>query len=160
MVCHSRAANYVLGLSELQMNKVFDYGGVNENQLAVFDRLGLFSKSPVKLPDKLPKLVDPSDKKQDLTARVRSYLHSNCSQCHVEAGGGNAAMELEFTTPLDKMRIINVRPIHDTFGLKDAKLVAPGHPERSVLLHRISQRDKGHMPPLATCALSISRPSR
>ena len=33
---------------------------------------------------------------------------------------------------------------------KDAKLVAPGHPERSVLLHRISHRDKGHMPPLAT----------
>jgi hypothetical protein len=59
-------------------------------------------------------------------------------------------MELEFTTPLDKMRIINVKPVHDTFGIKDAKLVAPGHPERSVLLHRISHRDKGHMPPLAT----------
>ena len=29
MVCHSRAANYVLGLSELQMNKDHDYGGVH-----------------------------------------------------------------------------------------------------------------------------------
>jgi hypothetical protein len=77
-------------------------------------------------------------------------LHSNCAQCHVEAGGGNAQMELEFTTELDKMRIINVKPQHDTFGLKDAKLIAPGHPERSVLLHRIAQRGKGHMPPLAT----------
>ena len=97
-----------------------------------------------------PKLVDPYDKSQDLTARVRSYLHSNCSQCHVEAGGGNAAMELEFTKTLDEMKIVNVKPLHDTFGIKDAKLIAPGHPERSVLLHRISQRDKGHMPPLAT----------
>ena len=101
-------------------------------------------------PEKLKKLVDPYDKKQDLTARVRSYLHSNCSQCHVESGGGNAQMELEFTKTLNEMKIIDVTPVHDTFGLKDAKLVAPGHPERSVLLYRISHRDKGHMPPLAT----------
>jgi len=195
MVCHSRAANWVLGFTELQMNKEHDYGDVKENQLAVFERLGLFGKfgwvheakqqmrkelkdkgnadkeidaymekqsatrdqrSPVSSsllplnPDKLPRLVDPYDVKQDLTLRVRSYLHSNCSQCHVGAGGGNAQMELEFTQPLDKMLIIDVKPQHDTFGLKDAKLIAPGHPERSVMLHRIAQRDKGHMPPLAT----------
>ena len=35
MVCHSRAANFVLGLTELQMNKDHDYGGGHvENQLA------------------------------------------------------------------------------------------------------------------------------
>jgi hypothetical protein len=34
--------------------------------------------------------------------------------------------------------------------LPDAKLIAPGHPERSVLLHRISQRKAGFMPPVAT----------
>ena len=101
-------------------------------------------------PESAPKLVDPYDKKQDLSARVRSYLHSNCAQCHVEAGGGNSAMELEFTKTLEQMKIIDVKPVHSTFGIKDAKLVAPGHPERSILLHRISHRDKGHMPPLAT----------
>src|SRR5207253_225006 len=41
MVCHSRAANFVLGLSELQMNKAHDYGGVEDNQLRVLERLGL-----------------------------------------------------------------------------------------------------------------------
>ncbi len=195
MVCHSRAAQYVLGFTELQMNHQHDYGGIRENQLAVLERLNLFGKfnwsaetrdkMRIELkgkgmttkeidaeiakrtatkgqrpsaessllpfsPEKMPKLVDPYDKKQDLTARVRSYLHSNCAQCHVEAGGGNAAMELEFTKTLAEMKIVNVKPLHDTFGIKDAKLVAPGHPERSVLLHRISHRDKGHMPPLAT----------
>ena len=80
-------------------------------------------------PESLPKLVDPYDQSQDLTARVRSYLHSNCSQCHVEAGGGNAAMELEFTKSLDEMKIIDVRPQHDTFGIKDWPIIAPGHPE-------------------------------
>ena len=28
--------------------------------------------------------------------------------------------------------------------------IAPGHPERSVLLHRMSHRKEGAMPPLAT----------
>ncbi|MGV3720742.1 MAG: hypothetical protein ACO1SX_07505, partial [Actinomycetota bacterium] len=63
---------------------------------------------------------------------------------------GNAQMELEYATALEKMRILDVKPQHATFGLTDARLVAPGAPERSVLLQRISHRDKGHMPPLAT----------
>jgi uncharacterized repeat protein (TIGR03806 family) len=200
MVCHCQTVNFVLGFTELQMNHEHVYGRAEpgkgpgnefrENQLAVFERLGLFNKfnwaneARDKLrddlkakglkddlakqmatkgqrepamssllpfaPETLKKLVDPYDKSQDLTARVRSYLHSNCAQCHVESGGGNAQMELEFTRSLAEMKIINVKPVHDTFGLKDAKLVAPGHPERSVLLHRIAQRGKGHMPPLAT----------
>lgn len=194
MVCHSRAANYVLGFTEVQMNKEHDYGGVRANQLEVLERLGLLRVNYVEdtrlrireemkakgktdkeieayldrqtstrdqrggrtssllahAPEKYRKLVDPYDKKLDVALRARSYLHSNCSQCHVEAGGGNSQMELEFTTPLDKMRTIDVKPVHDTFGLQDAKLIVPGHPERSVLLKRISNRDKGHMPPLAT----------
>src|SRR5262249_24423571 len=41
MVCHSRAANYVLGLTELQMNKDHDYGGVVDNQLRTLEHLGV-----------------------------------------------------------------------------------------------------------------------
>src|SRR5207302_4669501 len=64
-------------------------------------------------PEKLPRMVDPYDKKNDLTLRARSYLQSNCAQCHVEAGGGNAQMELEFVTKLGKMRLLDVTPVHD-----------------------------------------------
>ena len=41
MVCHSRAANFVLGLSTLQMNKEHDYGGVTANQLEALHYLGV-----------------------------------------------------------------------------------------------------------------------
>jgi hypothetical protein len=194
MVCHSRAANFVLGLTELQMNKVHDYGGVADNQLRTLEHLGVFrinwadeaknlmreeakakglsekavndylhrqtatrmQREPVPSslltlpPEKYRRLTDPYDPKQPLAARARSYLHANCAQCHVEAGGGNAQMELEFTTSLDKANIINVKPLHHQFDLPDARLVAPGHPERSVLLHRIEHRNAGFMPPLAT----------
>jgi uncharacterized repeat protein (TIGR03806 family) len=195
MVCHSRAANYVLGLSEVQMNKLHDYGhGAVDNQLRVLEHLGMLkvnwqnevtaamkeeakarglseneankeiekqtkapdqrkansSKLLSKPPEKYKKLVDPYDAKQDLNARARSYLHANCSQCHVEAGGGNAKLEIEFTTPAEKLNLIDAVPVHHKFDLPDARLVAPGHPERSVLLHRLSIRGPGQMPQLAT----------
>jgi len=209
MVCHSRAANYVLGLTEVQFNTEHDFsspslpkggqGGsqvIRDNQLKVLEHLGLIGpfnwtdevKTTLReelqakgLSDKevteeiekqtaarpapasvmsalLPfnpethrrRLVDPYDATQNLEARARSYLHANCSQCHVEAGGGNALFEMEFTTRLEKSRLLDVKPVHHTFGLPDAKLIAPGHPERSVLLHRISHRQQGHMPPLAS----------
>lgn len=183
MVCHSRAQNFVLGLTELQMNKPHDYGnGRVENQIRAFERLGLFAvdwyaevKNRVKAPHNIaaadqrqPKpavpglftryptglksLVDPEDKTQDINLRARSWLHANCSSCHVEAGGGNAQMELEFTRDLDKMRILDEKPVHQTFDLPDAKLLVPGHPERSILIHRLSHRgpNTGQMPPLAT----------
>jgi uncharacterized repeat protein (TIGR03806 family) len=148
MVCHSRAAIWVLGLTELQMNKVHDYGHVKDNQLRTLEHLGLFKIDYAK--KKYRSLVDPYDPKADLTLRARSYLHSNCSQCHVEAGGGNAQFDAEFTTALDKTTLINVKPQHHTFNIPDARLIAPGHPERSVLLYRVSHRKEGHMPPLAT----------
>src|SRR5262249_40297251 len=102
------------------------------------------------LPGLLKKLADPYDKSAPLEARARSWLHANCSSCHVEAGGGNAAMELEFATAIEKMRVVDVKPVHQTFDLPDAKLLAPGAPERSVLLYRMGTRGPGQMPPLST----------
>ena len=46
--------------------------------------------------------------------------------------------------------LLGAKPVHDGFGLEGAKLVDPGHPERSVLLERVSKRGTGQMPPLAT----------
>lgn len=196
MVCHSRAANWVLGLSEVQMNKEHNYGSCTENQLEVFARLGLISKFnygqqvkdvlkyelerkgksdkeiteaiasatatrlqrvPVTSSslmafssERFRKLVNPYDKSADLTLRARSYLHANCAHCHVEAGGGNALFDVEFTIKADKMKLFDVKPVHHTFKLNEARLVVPGDPNRSVLLHRVSNREQGHMPPLAS----------
>ena len=194
MVCHSRAANFVLGLCEVQMNKAHDYGTCTSNQLRELEHLGVLKsdypgeangkvrengaakgltgkeldgyatgQSPqpnqrapkassllTQPPAALRQLVDPYDREQELGARAKSWLHANCSSCHVEAGGGNAAIDLEFTTLLDKMRVIDVKPMHHTFDLLDARLVAPGRPERSVLLTRVGRRGASQMPPLSS----------
>jgi len=157
MVCHSRAAGYVLGLTTLQMNKQHDYGGVLANQLRTLDHLKMFRlDNPEQVsrfkqkPEDYRALTDPADESAGLELRARSYLHANCSQCHVEAGGGNAAMEMKFSTPRDKTRMLGVAPLHDKFGIENAKLIAPGDPARSVLLRRLALRGRGQMPPLAT----------
>ncbi|MCY3758809.1 MAG: PQQ-dependent sugar dehydrogenase [Acidobacteria bacterium] len=193
MVCHSRAANFVLGLSTLQMNKEHDYGGVTANQLEALHYLGVLKPAwsdedrqslrkqllesgvnryrldsrvegitaggdgavlPAELPfhwsAAFPRLVDPYDPREDLQARARSYLHSNCAQCHVQAGGGNSQISLEFSKSLQDMKMLDLEPLHHKFDIPDARLVAPGDPDRSVLLHRMATRGRGKMPQLAT----------
>jgi hypothetical protein len=195
MVCHTRAARYVLGLSTLQMNRMHDYGdGVVMNQLEAYETMGLFqadwvekSKSALRnelgsqgmskevvdkelstlkvkadqLPvrsknllgqscDNFERLVDPYDPNQVLEIRARSFLHSNCAYCHVESGGGNAQIDLAYWTHKDKMKVLGVPPIHHHFDLEKANLVAPGFPDRSILLRRIGTRDTGKMPPIGS----------
>jgi len=157
MTCHSRAAQFVLGATTLQMNREHDYGGVKANQLRTLAHIGVFNLKPDKAgiaklpkpPEKLPSLPNPYDESAELEGRARSYLHANCSHCHVEAGGGNSAITLRWTTKTDQMRLIGVAPLHDKFGLTDALLVAPGAPERSILMQRVLRLGQGGMPPLA-----------
>ena len=101
-------------------------------------------------PAGMRRLADPADETAPLDARARSYLHANCAQCHVEAGGGNSAFEVNISTPAERMKLFDVKPLHDAFGIADAKIVAPGDPERSVLYRRVTRRGPGQMPPLAT----------
>ncbi|HCP13644.1 MAG TPA: hypothetical protein DIT89_15025 [Planctomycetaceae bacterium] len=150
MVCHSRAANYVLGLCELQVNRQQDYGESSGNQLQTLSDLGYFTKPLPKPVEQLSRLVDPLDEQQDLALRARSYLHANCAGCHVEAGGGNSQFSAEFTATIEQQKLIGARPVHSTFDLPDSALVKPGHPESSVLLHRVATRGPGQMPPLAS----------
>jgi mono/diheme cytochrome c family protein len=77
-------------------------------------------------------------------------LHSNCAQCHVPAGGGNSKLDLHIDTALSKTNLIDEKPTHHSYGLKGARIVAPGFPDRSVLLHRIAVRGAGQMPQLST----------
>lgn len=147
MVCHSRAANFVLGPSTAQMNKDHDYGQKTMNQLDLLEHLGVLK---VNRKENVTRLVDPYDESADLGQRARSYLHANCSVCHVKAGGGNAQMDLEFTVSEKAMNAIDVKPIHHHFNIENARLIAPGDPERSVLLHRMKIRERGQMPQLGT----------
>jgi uncharacterized repeat protein (TIGR03806 family) len=149
-LCHTMAAKYVLGVTTLQMNRNHDYSGSVANQLATFDHLGMFTKPLPAEPEKLGRLDDYRDPSLPVDARSRAYLHANCSHCHRKWGGGNADFQLLATLPIDQTGTLNVVPVHGAFGLKDSRYIVPGHPERSVLLHRMTLTGLGRMPHVAS----------
>jgi len=145
-LCHTMAAKYVLGVNTLQLNKDHNYNGTIANQLDTFDHLGLFEKSPTKPPKELPTLVDYRDETQDLNLRARSYLQANCSHCHRKWGGGNAEFQLLATLPLAETGILNVRPGHGLFKMKESRLIVPGKPGQSMIPYRMNKIGLGRMP--------------
>ncbi|HWE04402.1 MAG TPA: PQQ-dependent sugar dehydrogenase [Tepidisphaeraceae bacterium] len=104
-------------------------------------------------PDHMERLTDPYDTTADLNLRARSYLHANCAICHVDAGGGNSLLNLEYGVVPIKCKAFDAIPQHEVFGKSAARIIAPGRPDSSVLLHRVSVRGTGQMPPLASSAV-------
>lgn len=155
MVCHSRAANFVLGLQTEQLNRDQSYGDRTDNQLRTLAHIGVI-RTGGKVADlpkaatEYPAFVDPYDAAAPLEGRVRAYLHANCANCHQWAGGGNAAIDLLSKTSLEKTNLLDASPLHHKFEIPDARLIAPGDPKRSVLLHRMQLRGRGQMPPMAS----------
>jgi uncharacterized repeat protein (TIGR03806 family) len=145
-LCHTNAAKFALGVNTMQMNRDHNYGGVVANQLATLEHIGLFKQKVPASPRKLPKLADYQDKTLPTEVRARSYLHSNCSHCHIKWGGGNAEFKLLATLPVKELGIIDTPPAHGSFGLRQARLVVPGHPEQSIIPHRMGLTGLGRMP--------------
>jgi len=120
------------------------------NQLAALEKLGIFQDKLPKKPAELPRLADYQDEKQDLNLRARSYLHSNCAHCHRKWGGGNAEFELHASIPLTQTLAVDTRPGQGLFSLKDPRIIAPGDPVRSMILHRMELTTLGRMPHVAS----------
>ena len=150
MYCHSRAAGFVLGMNTRQMNRDQDYGGTTDNQLRTLDHIKIFQEPLEKTSADYPALPDPFGTDPDVEARTRSYLQVNCAMCHAPSGGGNSRFNLVYTAKPENVRLIDEAPIHDTMGLANARLVAPGDPERSILYRRLLVRGLNQMPPTST----------
>jgi uncharacterized repeat protein (TIGR03806 family) len=150
ILCHTKAVNWVLGLNTLQMNKDHLYGHVMDNQLRTLEHLALFTNALPKGPSELPRLCNPHDATASTEARARSYLHANCAHCHVDYGGGNARFQLLYTLALDKTGILNTLPQNGNLGIAEARIVAPGEPDRSLIPYRMAKLGQGRMPHVAS----------
>jgi uncharacterized repeat protein (TIGR03806 family) len=151
LVCHTVAAGRTLGLELSQQNGEFVYESTlrRSNQLATLDHIGLFAQSPGD-PAGLPALSPLGAAGAPVEARARAYLHANCSFCHRPMGTGQGPQDLRFATPLAMAMLCDVNPQAGSLGITNAKLLAPGAPERSILSHRMHSLDANRMPPLAT----------
>lgn len=137
--CHTSAAGGSLGLEAGQLGVA--------GQLEHFVELGWL--------DGIPEAAVLPDLGGDapLEERARAYLHVNCSQCHREDGPqGRAALDLRRGTALLDSGLCDAPRAGDA-ELADPLLVAPGQPERSVLLERMRSLGSLRMPPVGSAQI-------
>lgn len=151
LTCHTQIANFVLGVETLQLNNsmLYSASGINAHQLDALAHINLFS-SAITPAQKATTLSALDDTSATIAQRARSYLHSNCSNCHSPSGPTPVNLDLRYTTTLGATQTCNVQPAADDLGISNARIIAPGEPERSVLLARMKVRDVNQMPPLGS----------
>lgn len=149
LACHRNEAGTVLGAETAQLNRPFTYPstGRTAHQLETLDAIGLFV-SPIGDVDVLPALASPDDAGAPLGARARAYLHANCAHCH--RGSEIEGLDLRYGTLLEQTGACDAPPLRGDLGIANARIIAPGDADRSVLLARLERRDALAMPPLGS----------
>ncbi len=147
--CHTAASGYVLGIGTAQLNGAFAYPLATANQLMTLNHIELFTTN-IGAPGSYPARVNPLDEDQPLAARARAYLDSNCAQCHQPGGPAAVSIDLRATTAIASTGLIGVVPQNGDLGIANARRVAPGVKERSVLWERMRRLDENRMPNLAS----------
>ena len=147
--CHNARTPGQLGPKTRQMNFAITYpGGASENQLAHWNKLGLFSPG---LKDQeiaaYPMLAKADDTSRSLEDRARSFLDANCAQCH-RPGGTVANFDARYQTPLAKQNLIN-GPVLIDQGIDRPRIISPHDPWRSMIIRRTDTVDGTRMPPIA-----------
>jgi uncharacterized repeat protein (TIGR03806 family) len=139
--CHTWGSGQVLGVRTGQFSAA---------QLRQWEALGLFANA-VGDTDGLPRWADPADPQAPVAARARAWLAANCSHCHHPGGLRRTDIDLRHDTPVDEMGVVDRLSDVDDFDGLDRRIVAPGAPERSLLLLRArADTEERRMPPLAT----------
>ncbi len=148
MTCHTALARGVLGMKARQMNHDFAYpSGVTDNELRVFNHLGLFE--PALREDQIPafgRLASSTDGSQSLEDRARSYLDANCSHCH-RPGGTVANFDARYETPLDRQNLVD-GPVLIDQGIDRPRIIAPHDIWRSIAFMRVNTVGDIRMPPI------------
>lgn len=143
--CHLRGERVSpIGPSARQLNKIVD----GENQLTRLASAGLLEGLPADHAD-IPTLASWEDEGLNVNDRARSWLEANCAHCHRADGAGKTSglHLLASETNMAKLGV-GKAPIAAGKGSGGLKYdIVPGHPEQSILLHRINSNDPGVMMP-------------
>ena len=142
--CHlSGGALSPIGPKAANLNRDIEVGSEKMNQLAHWTQLGILTGAPH--PSSAPRNADFSNISLSLEARSRSWLDINCGHCHKPDGSAsNTGLYLTATTTDPSQLGIGRRPVSAGKGSgEDLFDVVPGHPEQSILYHRIESTEPG-----------------
>ena len=150
LTCHTAAAGRSLGIETAQLNGSFAYPspGRTANQVTTHNTIATITPAINQDPSTLPAYPNPFGMGGTLNERARSYLHTNCSQCHRPSGGTN--LDFRYTTALSATGACDVVPTAGTLGIANARIIAVGSAASSVLPARMNRRDADQMPTIGS----------
>jgi uncharacterized repeat protein (TIGR03806 family) len=96
-----------------------------------------------------PRVPNAYDSSAPLEQRARAYLDVNCAHCHNPAGPAHTSgLDLRWSQTDPALWGVRKRPVAAGRGSAGFEFaIEPGHPERSILLHRMASTDPGVMMP-------------
>jgi len=144
-LCHNAGPRFVLGFTLNQLDRSSAGESPSKSQLERLAAQGVIAPASSLAANDPSRLVDPHDASHSIDDRARSYLHANCSMCHHPGGNAIVSFFLRRDLPFDKLNTNKGTGI-GTFGMRDAKLIVPGDPYRSVLMYRMSKLGYARMP--------------
>jgi hypothetical protein len=165
--CHESGGTPVLGFNALQLSddrdplaphaKPLDDSSMTLTRL---DRLGLLAPRPPELIENAPRIYARSPRER----AVLGYLSANCGSCHNEHGPlaslglylQHGATSLGWERAPAYSTSVDVAGHYVTPGVSpvSSRRVAPGSPEASAIIYRMSsRRPSSQMPPLGTAVV-------
>jgi uncharacterized repeat protein (TIGR03806 family) len=130
--CHTSVAGHALGLELAQLDRE------QRQRLAALD---LFDGPLPEVPALSDAGIEPA----------RAYLHANCAGCHRPGVGNSGTTDLRVATLLSATGACNEAPRKGSLGLgADYKIIAPGQPDKSMMVLRMRELASGRMPPVGS----------
>lgn len=125
--------------------------GIEEtnNQIDEWRRAGFLTGAPEHAQHSAPRVPNAYDASSPLEQRARAYLDVNCAHCHNPAGPAHTSgLDLRWSQNDPALWGVRKRPVAAGRGSAGFEFsIEPGHPERSILLHRMQSTDPGTMMP-------------
>lgn len=140
--CHERDDEMLpLGPVTRQMRRPVSRDGATVDQLAWLEAQGVLDEVPEAALAR-PALVDPASE-APVAARARAWLDANCAHCHRPGGEGGPSGLVLTAEETDPTRYgVCKSPVAAAGGTGGFDHdIEPGHPERSILVHRIRSTD-------------------
>ncbi len=153
--CHTPAAGYALGLRTPQLNGTYPYALAQDNQLRAWNHIGWFG-SNIGPADQYEAFVDPYDPESgSLDQRARSYLETNCANCHRPGGPTALDMDLRAGIEIGAMNTHGVFASNGNLGIPAAKRIDPFASDSSLVYQRMLRLDLFRMPPVGSDSLDV-----
>ena len=153
--CHTAASGYALGLRTPQLNGEYPYALANDNQLRAWNHIGWFSTN-IGPAGQYAALVDPYDPSSgSLDLRARSYLETNCANCHRPGGPTALDMDLRAGIEIGAMNTHGILASAGNLGIPEAKRIDPFASDSSVVYQRMLRLDLFRMPPVGSYSFDV-----